>query len=74
MILLGAGMEIGAQPVAQVDRLANINDLPPGIFHYVATSSGGGSSQNALQVLSNIHRPRFYHDWGRWWFGGLGIV
>ncbi len=53
----GAVVEVRAHPVAQVDRLAHIDNLAGGVVHNVAAGPGGQGIQNLLDALGNgLHR------------------
>jgi len=59
LIMLGGSMEIGAHPVAQVDRLAHVDDAPLIILHQVAAGLIRERVQNLLEMFFPIHRNDF---------------
>jgi len=54
VILVGAGVEVGAHPVAQADGLANVNDIAGAVFHDVTARFGWQRIEDALDVLGDI--------------------
>lgn len=52
-------MEIGTHARAQVDGLADVDDLAVGIFHQIAAGFGGQCVENALQVFGDFHAGNF---------------
>ena len=62
VVVAGIGVEIGAHPVLEIDRLANVNDRPGGVFHNVAAGFGREGIEDALNMLGNFHGS----DYKRW--------
>jgi len=54
-----AGMEIGAHAVLEIDRLANINDFPLGVFHDIATRLIRECGEGVFDVFRDLHKDYF---------------
>lgn len=54
-VFMGAGMEVGAHPRAQIDRLAHVDDAPLRILHQVAPGLIGQRVQDRLEMFVNLH-------------------
>jgi len=52
-------VEIGTDPVLQVDGFANIDHLAIGILHDVTAGFGRQGSQNPIQMVGYFHERNF---------------
>jgi len=57
--VIGAFVEVGAHPVAQVDCLTHINDITGAVFHNVTARFVGQRIQDSLQVFARGHWSNF---------------
>ena len=65
-MVLGGCVEVGAHPVAQVDRLAHIDNAPVGVLHQVAAGFFREGIQDLLDMIVPFHNEFILTHWGRW--------
>ena len=59
VVVARIAVEIRTHARAQVDCLADVDDLAVGVFHQVAAGFGGQGVKNALQMLGDFHAGNF---------------
>jgi hypothetical protein len=50
-VALGAGMEVGPHPMAEIDRFSDVNNLAVTVFHQITAGLMRDRIQDALEVF-----------------------